>query len=379
MGKNRNIDNVLAMINAMSQREKSALAEEIWNMLNDSTAPSPDEEPSCARLVQEARHERPNCPHCGAKASLGNIVKSGMHRGAQRYRCKACGSKFVSTTGTTFARTKKDADTWRKFISLTISGASLKECAVACGICYQTAFTWRHKVLNVFSVNQESTKMTGRVEVDDMFFPVSFKGNHIKGYFGKRDRPLGSPTVIPRKKALRRGSDNRSNVNARACVLCMVQNQNRGFFAAVPGLGAANSAMLNATIGKHVDKERAYIYSDNHKNNITFLEANKYTYRTFASNTSDNPHDHKPEIDGDEHIQNVNAMHTGIRRFMKKYMGVSTKYLSNYVSLYVWLRNIAVIKQRTPTDEVTATRASASDCYISRKEIENRPAIPCCA
>ena len=381
MKKSMNYKEAMKILASLTEDELDSFVHEVLMKLGVAE-PSPQisspKKSHCNEIIAEINPSVPDCPYCGAKADLGCIVKNGWHRGAQRYKCKSCNTKFVSTTNTAFSRTRKSADTWRKFIEMTIAQKSLAECAEECGICIQTAFNWRHKILNAFVVNQESVKMTGRVEVDDTFFSVSFKGNHFKGSFGKRKRRIGEGNGIPRD-SYKRGSDNKSKVQAKACVMCMVQNENKSFYASVPGIGPANAEMLQATVGKHIVKESARVFSDNAKDTIRFFENNEYEYRSFASNISENRHDHKPEIDGDEHIQNVNSMHTRLRKFLKKYNGVSTKYLGNYVAFFAWLDNVKAMKQKKNVHKVSTARASVRDCYITKKEIYGRPMIPTCS
>ena len=54
------------------------------------------------------------------------------------------------------------------------------------------------------------------------------------------------------------------------------------------------------------------------------------------------------------------------------------KFSENYISLFVWLKNVAARKQKKQTQKVSVSLLSASDCYISRKGLEAFPAIPCC-
>ena len=143
MKKERNLNELLEAVKGLSKADQTVLADQILQMLSVSGTP---EKSLCKDLVEEVNAARPDCPHCAAKAAMGYVVKRGLCRGAQRYRCKSCGRYFVSTTNTVFSRSRKDADTWRKFIALTIEGKSLKHCASECGIAYQTAFTWRHKL-----------------------------------------------------------------------------------------------------------------------------------------------------------------------------------------------------------------------------------------
>lgn len=100
-----NYSKVFEMINTLSMKEKEAFVREIMSMMETPTNSegNSSEKSHCDILVAEAEPHRPDCPHCGAKAALGYINKKGKHKGAQRYQCKACGRKFVSTTNTAFA------------------------------------------------------------------------------------------------------------------------------------------------------------------------------------------------------------------------------------------------------------------------------------
>ena len=375
--KNTATNEVMALIGTLSTEERKALVDRILNMMND-----PDNKPSCNELVLEKKNGvKPDCPHCGGAAAAGNIIKRGYNRnGSQRFYCKACGRLFVPTTGTAFAYTHKDADLWRKFIALTIEGATLAVCARECRIAYQTAFTWRHKVLNVFRAAQEDITMTGWVEADELLIPLSYKGNHIKGRVGeRRTRGEGVDTRMPRE-AYKRGTDNKvRSSKERACVFCMVENANQSFYAAVPGIGYMNENMLNATIGKRVDRSSAIMLVDQYRTTLNYLNDNNYQSVALASNTSDNPHEHKPEVRGENreiHLQHVNAMHTYLRKFIKDYRGVSSKYLGNYVAMYTWLKNSNNLRNRRNASGDAEARAVRGDCYITQREIESMPMVP---
>ena len=368
------------LVKNLSLDEQKALVSKIVNQMNATEMQHSSARLSCVAMVEKQSGTRPDCPHCRAKAQLGFILKAGFDKGVQRYRCKSCGKFFAATTNTAFARTRKGADVWEKFIHLTITGASIHKCAAECDIAYQTAFTWRHKVLNVFCTHLGNIELSGTVEMDEMFIPISYKGNRVKGCVGTRrtiDSEWKSP--LPRK-AYRRGSDNKSvSSKNRACVFCMVSNGNKGFYASVPGVGYMLPAMLDKTVSKHVNREKALLLVDNYKVTMNYLERNKYNFISLLSNTSDNVHDHKPEIRGKLHLQHVNAMHRHIRRFLAKYCGVSTKYLENYISLFVWLQTNKSLRQEKKVQKASISRASASDCYISWKELYDRPLVPVCA
>lgn len=377
--RNAAMNDMMMFIKDMTAEDKQSLVEQILGMMNES-------EPAletCNDLVSMHTSERPDCPHCGAKAEKGSIVRRGHNRnGAQRFRCKECGRFFVSSTNTALARTHKDADTWRKFIDMTIQGESIASCAFECDIAYQTAFNWRHKILNVFHAAQQETVMEGVIEADEMLFKTSYKGNRIKGKFGRRVLEQGVDNGLPRD-AFKRGTDNKStSPKDKVCVFCMVENGDKQFFAAVPGVGFMSETMLQATLPQHVKKEKSMMLVDQYKITRNYLDNNNYKNLILASNTSDNPHDHKPEIQGENrelHLQHVNSMHHCIRNFLKPYCGVSSKYLSNYISMFVWLKNHALQKKRKTAYVEAEKHISRIPGYITAREIHERPMLPQCA
>lgn len=159
----------------------------------------------------------------------------------------------------------------------------------------------------------------------------------------------------------------------------MVQDGNKGFYSAVPGVGFMNKSMLDATIGQHVNREKALILADQYKITKNYLISGEYNHQILTSNTSKNPNEHKPQIKESLHMQHVNAMHRHIRLFLAKYYGVSSKYLENYISLFVWLTTEKNKNQNRKIKNISVGRAAESDCYITKSSLDSRPAIPCCA
>ena len=374
--KNENVNSLMKQVTGLSEAEQRALVEQIMQNLSGVSLKKRN---SCHELIANNGNEKQDCPHCHAKSATGWIVKRGSCRGAQRYYCKACGRYFVPTTNTVFERSRKDADVWKKFISLTIAGKSLHVCSAECGISYQTAFTWRHKVLSAFVANQNAMQMSGNIEADELLIPISYKGNHIKGGFGGRKLEPGVDSGLPRK-SFKRGTDNKSTSSKnKACVFCMVENGNKGFYASVPGVGFMMPDMLRHTVDKHVVKENSLMLVDQYAITRRYFEENGYNHKVLAANTTNNPHEHKPEVSDGLHMQHVNNMHRHLRAFLVKYCGVSSKYLENYVALYTWLKTVQLSKQRNGEEKASVARAAMPDCYISRKSLESRPAVPACA
>jgi transposase-like protein len=84
------------------------------------------------------------CPHCKSNKTR----KNGYQYGVQRYKCTDCWKNYRLKTGTAGKNLKKP-ELLKFFIPLLIEGNSLKKCAKISGVSVQTAFMWKHKILEV--------------------------------------------------------------------------------------------------------------------------------------------------------------------------------------------------------------------------------------
>ena len=382
MARISKVENLMNLAAGLTAEQKEELVNGIMDMLNanlyaDKSFTDYSKSSSCNLMVIDNVGRRPDCPHCGAKAKDGFIIKKGFKKDVQRFKCKHCGKLFVPTTNTVFEGTRKSADTWKKFIELTISGATLETCVYKCDICMQTAFVWRHKLLEVFITNQSKTLLSGDIQIDEKLVPISFKGNHAKGHFHKSGDIYSIEERNMPRKAYKRGSDNRPKSSTeRACVFCMVQNGGKNYFAAVAGTGYMNDAMLDENFAPHIIKGKSTILTDKQKATCKYLKENDYKYEEFLSNTSDDYTKHKPEIKEDLHLQHVNGMHSHMDTYLKPYRGISTKHLNGYVSMFVWMKQAVAKHQKRKVYTITELKASTAGCYIKSKEISAKPAVP---
>ena len=69
---------------------------------------------------------------------------------------------------------------WEKYIRCMIDGFSVRKSAEICGIHRNTAFIWRHKILDALQIIQDSIVIDGIAEANETFIPLSYKGNHRK-------------------------------------------------------------------------------------------------------------------------------------------------------------------------------------------------------
>jgi len=90
------------------------------------------------------------------------VVRNGHRKdGTQRYVCKDCGKSFVIATNSIVSGTRKDLSVWEKYIDCMMNGLSIRKTAVACGIHRNTAFLWRHKILDALQNMADDGRIKG--------------------------------------------------------------------------------------------------------------------------------------------------------------------------------------------------------------------------
>lgn len=263
-------------------------------------------------LHREAIHTQGiRCPHCGDSSVRAN----GKHRGIQSYYCKSCGKYFSETTGTPIAWLKKK-DKWRTYLRYMLLGYSLRKCAKETGICLQTSFDWRHKILSGFKALSPET-FTGISESDDIFFRHSEKGHkHLQ----RKPRKRGS-------KATKPGISNEQ--------VAVVVTADRGGHKdmQIAGTGRISKQALERVLGNKVNEE-TILCTDSHRSYTAFAKAKNLEHHKI--NLS------KGQYVKDKvyHVQHVNNDVKRLRQWMDRFNGVSTKYLQNYLNWFVILERL---------------------------------------
>ena len=84
--------------------------------------------------------------------------------GTQKYICKDCGKSFVITTNSLVSGTRKDLNVWIKYVDCMLNGFSVRKVAEECGIHRNTAFAWRHKILDALQNMANDVILDGIVE-----------------------------------------------------------------------------------------------------------------------------------------------------------------------------------------------------------------------
>jgi transposase-like protein len=162
-----------------------------------STAVAPpagcDAPPDALAAAAQSRVARLGCPHCDAN----DVRPWGQASGLPRYRCCDCRRTFNALTGTSLARLRHK-DRWAQQAQALMSGESLAQAAMRCGVAATTAFRWRHRFLAAPTLDQP-TRLSGIVEADETFILESFKGRR---------------TALPRAARKRGGKPQKTGLSA---------------------------------------------------------------------------------------------------------------------------------------------------------------------
>ena len=245
--------------------------------------------------------DSPCCPHC----SHDKIIRFGKQGNMQRYRCKHCLKTSVSTTKTPLARLRYKAR-WFDYFGCMLESKVLRSSAKKCNISLKTAFRWRHRFLHLPAM-LKAQKLEGIIEADETFFRYSQKGQRN---LARKPRKRGT-------KATARG------LSAKDWVpVLTARDRAKNTFEAI--LPKVTSSEIEKQLAGKLVKDCVFC-SDGHKAYIKFTNENNLIHRRL------NLAKKRKVIDKVFHIQNVNAYHSRLKRWIARFHGVATKYLDNYL------------------------------------------------
>ena len=293
-----------------------------------------------------------------------NIVKFGKDKnGKQRYKCRNCGATFTDTSYSILSNTHQDISIWKKYIELLLDGASLQKCSDECNISVRTAFIWRHKILNALQKDQGNRALGGIVETDETYISISYKGNHKNS----------SNFVMPRAPH-KRGTDSRCQIGSRACVM-VAYERNGQTYGEVLGKGQPTIAMLSHAFDNRILDESIVISDKSVGIKNYFSRFDDIDLVQLKAHIKPKSMSSPPEVKGVYHIQNVNNLHYRLHRFLRKYNGISTKYLNHYVNLFIWIENYKEVENINLKKELFSYIGSPKT-KVNVRELTNLPAIP---
>ncbi|BDC95008.1 IS1595 family transposase [Treponema saccharophilum] len=294
-----------------------------------------------------------SCPHC----SSFNIKKNG-HKGLmQRFMCHDCHKTFSARNNTITFSSKKSFATWKKYLECMMNGFTVRRSAEICGINKDTAFIWRHKVLDALQNMQNSVELNGVVEADETFFALSFKGNHKKS----------TSFVMPRE-AHKRGNDvhTRGLSHEQVCVPCAV-TQDGLSISKQSNLGRASTKNLSEVFSGRI-ASNSVLCADAHHSYQKFAKENKLELIQLKTGKSKK---------GIFHVQHINSYHSILKTWIIRFHGVATKYLDNYL---VWHNFVNWAKDPyEKKSEILSAFVFCTNKTVKSKELSVRSPLPCVA
>lgn len=250
------------------------------------------------------------CPHCGQ----AEIVRWGWSSGLPRYRCKACARTFNALTKTPLARLRM-REKWTTQADALTDGVSVAKAARRCGVHYTTAFRWRHRFLTALS-SDKPRALSGIVESDETFVLESHKGKR---------------SSMPRKSRKRGGSAAKRGLSAEQIPVIIARDRQGATTDAV--LPRLNRASIAAALQGVVTPANAFC-CDGGPAIVAFARRAGIAAHVL-------PRPGKPDPNApDFHLNNVNAYHGRLKEWLRRFHGVATKNLPNYLG---WRRTLEAL------------------------------------
>jgi len=254
-----------------------------------------------AAVIEAAAAPRLCCPRCQGTQLYRHGTKSGL----QRFRCRACGRTFNSLTGTPLARLRHK-EKWLDFGECMLDSRTVRKAAARLGVDKNTSLRWRHRFLTLTKTDRPAC-LNGIAEADETFLLESQKGA----------RNLLRPARRRGGKASKRGI-----AKEQVCIV-VARDRSGSTVDFVAGRGLLTVAQLK----QHL---RPVLAPDT----LLVTGANK-AYQAFARQESIS-HEYVNVSVGEHvrsavHVQNVTGYHSRFHKWLRRFNGVATRYLPNYL------------------------------------------------
>jgi transposase-like protein len=270
-----------------------------WQQLDHVRAHSG--QATVASLIDAARAPTRCCPRC-ASASLHC---HGHANGLARFRCVPCGRTFNDLTGTSLARLRKKAR-WLPYLQCMLDSHTVRRAADLVGVHRNTSFRWRHRFLRAVKLDRQ-WPLGPVTEADETYILESQKGS----------RTLTRP-------ARRRGgvASKRGITHEHDCIL-VARDRTGRTIDAVTGRAPLKCAQLHQHLGPRLAPQSLRV-TDGHPAYATFTREAEIAHAAVNQSAG-------ARVDGELHVQNVNAYHARFKSWLRRFNGVASRYLGNYL------------------------------------------------
>ena len=319
---------------------------------------------------RDAQQQEVRCTACAAS----NYVHYGTYQSQgeriQRYKCKSCGNLFTATQKTLFYGSSFSFRDWIKFIDCLYNGFTLGQIAKACNISEHTALKNRTKLFYALKLLNDQVALEGNIAIDETYVPVSFKGNHSNE----------DSFVMPRKPHKRGSEIHEAGIGKdHVCIVCAIDDTGNSV-CKVAGTGNPSAAKLKYVLHPHMGEDIICLYSDKSRVIKSFATKSGYEIKQekqlwkgtkIAANVTFT----RETRVINRYIQIANSYHSRLKRFLRRFSGISTKYLSGYLYLFAWKERS---KEQSPIDaykELLRVMAEPEN-YLTADEILEGGCLP---
>lgn len=268
-----------------------------------------------ATVIEEAAAPGLGCPRCQGRQLYRHGAKSGL----QRFRCRACGRTFNSLTGTPLARLRHKAK-WLDFSQCMLDSRTVRKAAAIVEVAKNTSLRWRHRFLTLVKTDRPAC-LNGIAEADETFLLESQKGA----------RDLQRPARKRAGKAAKRGIS-----DEQVCIL-VARDRTGGTVDFVAGRGPVTVAQLKTHLMPVLAPDTLLV-TDGNKAYQSFARQQGISHQYVNVRAGE-------RVRGAVHVQNVNGYHSRFHTWLRKFNGVATHYLANYLG---WRWSIDQERIRSP-------------------------------
>ncbi len=259
-------------------------------------------------IIESRLAQARSCPRCDGE----RVVKNGHADGLQRYKCRSCGSTFNALTNTPLARLRH-RDRWLGQAEAMSAGLSVRKAAARLNVHRTTAFRWRHRWLER-ARTVKAAAMVGVVEADETYELLSYKGQNA--------RLLLEASRAPRRRGGRAAKRGLSREQVPILVLRNRSGDTSDFV--LPNTGKATlKTVLPVALA-----DDAVLCTDGSNHLSTAARELAIEHQAVVTSAGE-------RVRGPWHIQNVNAYHSRWKGWLRRFHGIATSYLPNYLG---WFR-----------------------------------------
>ena len=304
-------------ISLLTNSQVTALDAALYNvkaMLSQTTPDAPTsiqaidpqddcDSPNLETITQRNFSKQVHCSYCASE----DVIRWGVRKNRQRYRCKSCGGSFTAFTGTPLSGLHYP-EKWNQYLSGMSHSLTLRPAAAECSIDLKTSFRWRHRFLSILQ-DDKADLLEGIIELDETFLRESFKGQ-------RADLP---------RPARKRGND---PTKARKVPVMVARDRK---CHTVDGVLENESA---TELCRHLNRRisiEGTVCADAHLAHEKLAEILGFEFKELVTSAGQHV------LEGKYHIQHVNAYHSHFKRWLGIFRGVATKYLPHYLG---WRRRL---------------------------------------